>query len=93
VLAVLLARWEVSMRSAFIFSVRVQGSHQFGWKWRAADAPVESRKTFLYFYDCVQDGLRAGYRCRYEGMRGAGEDAAVLHPRPGQALRAQVPRR
>ena len=54
-------------KRAVIHSVRVAGSHAFGWKWRSEDGSSASADAYVYFYDCIQSAKKAGYECRFGG--------------------------
>ena len=57
-------------KQAVIHSVRVAGSHQFGWKWRSVDGSRASTDAYVYFFDCIQSARKAGYECRYGNSEG-----------------------
>jgi hypothetical protein len=57
------------IKKAVIHSVRVAGSHRFGWKWRAEDGSRASADAYVYFYDCIQSAKKAGFECRFEGAQ------------------------
>ena len=64
-------------KQAVIHSVRVAGTHRFGWKWRSEDGSRSSSEAYVYFYDCLQSARKAGYECRFGG------DEAEPAQRPG----------
>ena len=64
------------IKKAVIHSVRVAGSHRFGWKWRSEDGSRASPEAYAYFYDCIQSAKKAGFECRFEG---ASPDEAARH--------------
>ncbi|HEX2825543.1 MAG TPA: hypothetical protein VHP37_04300 [Burkholderiales bacterium] len=51
------------------------GALQYGWGWRAGSR--RSRSLFRYFYECVQDARRHGYRINF------GDVAESLRPARG----------
>ena len=77
---------KTAIRKAVIHSVRVAGTHRFGWKWRSEDGSRASAEAYVYFYDCLQSAKKAGFECRFEGVqpeppreRGAGENEGAAN--------------
>ena len=48
-------------KTASVVSIDSSDAHGFYWVWRSADGQRQSRASFVYFYECVQDARRAGY--------------------------------
>jgi hypothetical protein len=48
-------------KAAQIVAVQSSDAHGFRWKWRSPDDGNQSKNTFLYFFDCLQDARSAGY--------------------------------
>lgn len=57
------------MKLAEIYSVRDSGS-AYAWKWRTADGKHESKASFTYFHDCVEDAQKEGYKAEFVGAGG-----------------------
>jgi hypothetical protein len=49
-------------KPAKIISVTTSSNgHSYAWKWRAVDGAHESKSSFVYFYEAVEDAIQAGY--------------------------------
>jgi hypothetical protein len=46
------------------------------WRWRSADGDTDSTKSFVSYYDCLQDVLANGYQA--EAPRSRANAAAAL---------------
>lgn len=50
------------MRYAKIYSVPAPGTHLFAWRWRTPDGRQRSPRAFDFYFDCLEDAQRKGYR-------------------------------
>jgi hypothetical protein len=48
-------------KTAQIFAVQSRNAHGFRWKWHSTERDQESKNTFVYYFECLQDAERAGY--------------------------------
>jgi hypothetical protein len=48
-------------KSAQLIAVQSSDPAGFRWKWRSPDDGNQSKTTFVYFFDCLQDARNAGY--------------------------------
>ena len=63
------------MKPATMFSVPSGNGKGFTWKWRAGDNLAESKNSFDYYHDCVEDARKHGYAIK--GGTQVDEDAAA----------------
>jgi hypothetical protein len=66
-------------KTAIIISVRSADAHGFQWIWRSADEKHRCAKTFVYFYDCVEDARRAGFTVELPSHPSNGGDGERPH--------------
>jgi hypothetical protein len=50
------------MRICRLYPVRAGGKHEFKWEWRSEHCDRRSRRKFDFFYDCMEDARRRGFR-------------------------------
>ncbi|MGZ5118427.1 MAG: hypothetical protein ACXWIS_05810 [Burkholderiales bacterium] len=50
------------MKTAVIFSVPMSMSQRFAWRWRSEDHTQDSKQSFRFYYQCVADAERNGYK-------------------------------
>jgi hypothetical protein len=50
------------MKAAVIFSVPVNTTESFAWRWRSADHQRDSTQFFRFYADCAADAERNGYK-------------------------------
>jgi hypothetical protein len=73
------------MKIALVRSVHVTGAQCFGWTWCAEDGKAQSRRTFVYFFECCEDARNKGYQCRFDGSK---TDVMKEHGTDGRPLPA-----
>lgn len=49
------------MKAAEIFATASKGANGYTWKWRTADGKTESKQTFNFYYECLEDARNNGY--------------------------------
>ena len=50
------------MLYAKIYAVPAPGSRLFVWRWCTADGRKRSRRAFDFYFHCLEDARRKGYR-------------------------------
>jgi hypothetical protein len=50
------------MKAAVIFSVPMNTTKSFAWRWRSADDERDSADSFRFYADCAADAERNGYK-------------------------------
>jgi hypothetical protein len=66
-------------KTAEIFSVGTSDKNGFQWAWRCLETKQQSRKHFVYFYECVEDARAAGYEVDLAGVRAMTVDGRPHH--------------
>ena len=66
------------MRDAEIYSVPGAGRKTFEWRWRANGGRHASSRRFAYYFDCIQDARRHGYRAQFKYPLGAVAPGAAV---------------
>lgn len=56
------------MKPGQIFCARATGA-AFAWKWRSADGKHESKKSFDYYFECLEDARRHGYTAEFSATK------------------------
>ena len=78
------------MKIAVIVFVPMSTAKGFAWRWRAADHKQESTQSFHFYYECVADVERSGYKVelgRMEAISAFGQrHEARLVPAPGRLI-------
>jgi hypothetical protein len=52
---------ERDSKYASVYPVAAANPHGFYWRWRSLDGTAHSGKEYVYFYDCLENALAAGY--------------------------------
>ena len=70
---------------AVVFAIPLATAPGYCWRWRAADGKTDSKKAFVFYYDCLADAEASGYSVRPEEPHG--ETAPSRGSLPPAALR------
>jgi hypothetical protein len=58
------------MQICRLFSVDAAGRHEFKWEWRSERSGRRSSRRFDFFYDCMDDARRQGFKVILDEPRG-----------------------
>jgi hypothetical protein len=68
------------VKIAVIFSVPMSTAKSFAWRWRAADYKQESTQSFSFYYECVANAERSGYKVELGRIEALSDLASVTKP-------------
>ena len=63
------------MKTGVIFSVPLNTTREFGWRWRSGDFEDGSIDSFRFYAECVADAERKGYKVQLGRIESRGDPA------------------
>ena len=66
------------MKAAIIFSIPVNTTKRFAWRWRSEDDAMDSERAFGFYAECAADAERKGFKVKIGRMEARSELSSAV---------------